>query len=98
MSEQVIAFDGEEGEIGYYYQLRVTSAEYIMRFSLWRTHGVPEKLLHGTLKWDGCVDWSPVAGAYHFCDVEDLRFLNRVFEIVWSLGPEKISKWERDFS
>ena len=62
------------------YQLSVTKkTDYICEFTLSDLTMPPieyEPIITGSVKWDGCMNWSTVDGhAAHSCDEEDLKEL-----------------------
>ena len=54
-----------------------------------RLCGDPDVVASGTLRWDGCVNWSTgdVHNA-HFCEPSHLRRWAGAFELIWTLAKD----------
>lgn len=65
----------------------------------WPAEGAATSLLHGFLKWDGCVNIAQTSHQVmmHFCGPEEQPWLGRVLLAVYALGPQ-IPAWDQTLS
>ena len=81
-------------EKNYYYNRN----EYISSDDIVNNVYEAEKFIIGSVKWDGCSNWSFIeektSGCmYHFCNKQELENVGKILAECWELTKQHCKKW-----
>lgn len=55
-----------------------------------------QKFIDGSLKWDGCINFTVEDQPLHFCSRSDVEEFNKILPTVYDLAAKHITSWEGD--